>query len=446
MNAFKAYDIRGVYNVDFDGNDVYKIGYFLPELLETNRILIGRDARTSSCEIMEQLTLGINDAGADVYSMGLSTTPMVYWTTASKGFDGSVQITASHNPAEYNGLKISTTNAVPVGYESGLKELEEMISSANITPSPTKGITVDIDIRNEYIDFMKQQRTCIADLKTGIDCSNGMACIIARDVFGSDPLYIYDNLDCTFPNHDPNPLIEKNLESLKNLVLDNELDIGIIFDGDADRVMFIDEKGQFVRPDLIIGLIALHYIDNKPENVLCDIRTSKSVTTYITKLGGHPHVWKVGHAFAKKKLRELDAVFGGELAGHYYFRDFFYCDSGFLACQVVLNVLSMLKKEGLTLSSFIESISLYPNSGEINFTIENKKEAIEALKSEILEREEPVRILDFDGYRIEFSNWWFNVRASNTEPYLRLVVEADTEQLLNSRISDIREVLSRFSS
>lgn len=444
MTAFKAYDIRGVYNIDFSKDDVYRIGFHLPALLKTGEVLVGRDVRSSSEEIYEYLCKGITDSGADVCSAGLTTTPMIYFATSKHHFDASVQITASHNPPEYNGLKISTTDSIPVGYETGLSTLEKIIQTKEIHPVREKGAVENIDLTREYIDFMNHYAPDITNLRLGIDCSNGMAALIIKQILGNTPVYIYDTLDGSFPNHEPNPLIYKNVKDLIELVTDSHLDAGIIFDGDADRVMFVDERGRFVRPDLIIAMLALYYLDRKKENVLFDIRTSRDVSEYITNLGGVPNMWKVGHAFAKIKLRELNAVFGGELAGHYYFRDFFNCDSGILACLIVLNILVRLKNEGQTFASFIDSISSRANSNEMNFKITDKAGAVTALRDAMTSDEKPTAIFDFDGYRIEFKDWWFNVRPSNTEPYLRLIVEAKTDILLKSKLEEIESILDDF--
>ncbi|KPU45748.1 phosphomannomutase/phosphoglucomutase [Oxobacter pfennigii] len=444
MNAFKAYDIRGIYNVDFNKEDVYKIGFFLPGLLKADRVLIGQDGRVSSNEIYNSLTEGITDSGADVYYIGYSTTPMVYFATAKHGFPASVQITASHNPKEYNGLKVSTRGAIPVGYESGLQDLENLIKNNKVERTAAKGKVHKLDVKEEYIEFLKQYLPSLDNMKVGVDCSNGMASILIKDILGQSPIYIYDEMDCTFPNHEPNPLEEVNTQSLKELVLKNNCDLGIIYDGDADRVVFVDEKGRFVSPDLVIGVIGLYYLEKEKGNVLHDIRTTKAVSEYIEKLGGTPNMWKVGHAYAKVKLKEIKGIFGGELAGHYYFRDFYNCDSGILASLLVLNVVSKLKKENKTFSQIIDEIKTYANSGELNFRIENKTAAMEKLKEVFTLRESPQGVYDFDGYRIEFKDWWFNVRPSNTEPYLRLVVEAGNQEILDEKLTQIKAVLKEF--
>lgn len=447
MGAFHAYDIRGIYNKDFDKNDAYKIGFFLVELLKTDKVLVGRDVRESSDEIYDHLTKGITDAGADVYNLGLTTTPMVYYATAKGGFKASVQITASHNPKEYNGMKVSRHNAEPVGYDTGLKQIEERIKShATIIPVEKKGIITDHDIRNEYLDFLRGYVRCYNGIKIGVDCSNGMAALLIKDVLGHSPVYIYDELDGTFPNHEANPLIPKNIVDLQKLVKDNSCDIGIIFDGDADRVMFVDENSRFISPDLMIGLLGHYFLDEKGlrGNVLQDIRTSKAVGEFLTPKGATMHTWRVGRAFAATKLREIDGIFGGELAGHYYFRDFFYSDSGILACILILNVVSKLKAQGISLSQAIGQIETYANSGEINFKLERKKEAMDAVRDYFIANESPTKTMDFDGYRVEFPDWWFNIRPSNTEPYLRFIAEAKTTEMLNAKVSKAREIIERY--
>ena len=450
MKAFKAYDIRGIYNEDFNKEDAYKIGYFLPELLQADNVLVGRDVRVSSNEIFEYLAQGIIDSGANVYNIGISTTPMVYYITAKHKFAASVQITASHNSREYNGMKISKSNALPVGFDTGLNKLLEMIQTREIIVADKKGKIVDYKVKGEYVEFLKTYVQDYSNLKMAVDCSNGMAGFLIKKFLAKKPIYLYEELDGTFPNHEPNPLIEENVADLKKAVLDNSCDIGVIFDGDADRVMFVDEKGKFISPDLIIGLMGHYFLEKENLQsgqggiVLEDIRTSKAVKEYVKKLGGEMHTWRVGRAFATPKLREIKGIYGGELAGHYYFRDFFYSDSGIMAALIVLNLLARFKKEGKTMSELISNISKYANSGEINFKIEQKLEAMEALKDYFVAEEEPMEIMDFDGYRLEFKDWWFNVRPSNTEPYLRLLAEADNKEILESKLSEIKTIIKKF--
>ena len=446
MKAFKAYDIRGVYNIDFDKNDVYKIGYFLPQLLKTNKVLVGRDVRESSPEIFGYLCNGITDSGADVYDIGLSTTPMVYWATAKYNFEASVMITASHNPKEYNGLKVSRTKALPVGLDSGLGELKEMMQSSNLQMYEHKGKIIDFQVKDEYLKFQKQYLGDISNLNIAIDFSNGMASLLVKDLLGRQPVYIFDEMDGTFPNHEANPLEPENIVDLKKLVKANKSDIGIIFDGDADRVMFVDENNNFISPDLIIALLGHYFLTEKGEKgiVLQDIRSSKAVGNYIKNLGSEIFTWKVGRAYAALKLREINGIYGGELAGHYYFRDFYYSDSGIMACLIVLDIVSKLKEKGIKLSEAISKISTYANSGEINFKIEQKEEAMNAVKNYFISQKEPDAFFDFDGYRVEYQDWWFNIRPSNTEPYLRFLAEAENKEILDNKINEVKRIISNF--
>ena len=448
MNAFHAYDIRGIYNKDFNKEDVYKIGYFLPKLLKTKKILVGRDHRTSSPEVYEYLTRGITDAGADVYDIGLSTTPMVYYATAKNNFDASVQITASHNAKEYNGMKISRTNALPVGYDTGLATLEKMLKNDNISVAENKGKIIPLSVKDDYLNFLKQYIPDFKNLKIGIDCSNGMAGLLIKDLLGNEPMYIFDELDGTFPNHEANPLVPENIVDLQKLVKENNLDLGVIFDGDADRVMFVDENANFISPDLMIAVLGHYFFEEKGRTgkVLQDIRTSKSVGEYLDKYNVDMNTWRVGRAYAALKLREIDGLYGGELAGHYYFKDFYYSDSGLMAALIIIGIVSKMKKKGISISELISKIKKYHNSGEINFKIEKKQESMDAVKNFFFEEEQPTLFLDFDGYRVEYKDWWFNIRPSNTEPYLRLLVEANTKELLQNKVAKIKEIIEKIEN
>ena len=447
MSAFKAYDIRGVWGKDFNEDSVYKIGYFLPELLNTDHVIVGRDVRASSPTIHDRLIEGITDRGADVLDLGLSTTPMVYWATTHLNADASVQITASHNPAEYNGLKISRTGALPVGGDSGLKDLEKMVNEKQVVPVEKKGSVKDYSyVRDEYVEYFLPLSKGLEDLNISLDCSNGMSNLIIKDILANNKNihYIYDSFDGTFPNHEPNPLEEKNCRALEKEVIKNKSDVGVIYDGDADRVIFVDDKGQWIQPDYVTAVLGYYYgKQGRKGNALCDIRTSKSTTDYLEKNGWNCTLWKVGHAFAKIKIREIKGIFGGELAGHYYFQDFGNCDSGVLASLLVLHVVKDLKKEGKKLSDLLAEIVTYANSRETNFKLENKDGAIGALYEKYAPSAE--KVMDFDGYRIEYSDWWFNVRKSNTEPYLRIVAEAKDENLLKAKMEEISAIIHQFN-
>ena len=450
MNAFHAYDIRGIYGTDFTCVDVYKIGFFLPKLLGVKKLLVGRDARNSSPEIHQALLRGICESGADVYDIGLSTTPQVYYAAAKHNFGASIQITASHNPREYNGLKISRAGAMPVGYDSGLNLLEAWIGAGNpaaertISPAVNRGKVIPFSVQDDYIAFLRGYLGDYTNLKIGVDLSNGMATLFMRNLLGDAPLYLFDELDGSFPNHEPNPLLPENRKALQELVVKEACDIGVIFDGDADRVMFVDELGQFISPDLIIAVLGHYFFEEKGLHggvVLQDIRSSKAVCEYLASFGAEMHTWRVGRAFAAPKLFEIDGIFGGELAGHYYFKDFFYSDSGIMAALIVLNVVSKMKDKGISVSQLISGIARYQNSGEINYKIEKKREAMDAVRDYFMAQEMPVAFYDFDGYRLEFPEWWFNIRPSNTEPYLRFIAEACSAELLQEKLRIVDKLI-----
>jgi phosphomannomutase len=276
MGAFHAYDIGGFTTKTIP--DVYKIGFFLPQLLKTKRIAVGRDCRESSPEVFQYLVKGLCDAGADVYDLGLTTTPMVYYATAKHHFDGSVQITASHNGAEYNGLKVSGRDAVPIGYDNGLNFLEDCVLHKEAIRMEERGRVIPLDLNLEYFNYLSAYVPRLEKLRVGIDVSNGMAGLFIKKLLGIDNVfYINETLDGRFPNHPPNPLVPENIKQLQHLVKEKKCNIGIIFDGDADRVMFTDEHGTFISPDLIIALLGHHFLDGSPARVLQDIRSSKAV-------------------------------------------------------------------------------------------------------------------------------------------------------------------------
>ena len=445
MKAFKAYDIRGVWGTELDYDIVYKTGYFLPQVLNAKRILIGHDIRNSSLKMNEALINGLVDAGAEVFDVGISTTPMVYWGTGKWDFDASVMITASHNPKEYNGLKVSAKGVEPIGYDNGLKEIEHLIEN-NSPINKSKGGSVQVfEISKDYLNFLKSYSKFSSEINVSMDISNGMAGLFAKELFPHLQL-INEKPDGNFPAHQPNPLEVENQEQIKIEVLKNKSDLGVIFDGDADRVMFIDEKGKFVTPDLIIAVLGHYFLKerNRKYQVVQDIRTSKAVGEYLHDFGVEMTIWKVGRAFGAAKLKEVDGIYGGELAGHYYFKDFYYSDSGLLAAILVLNIIDEFHKNGVSFSELISKISPYWNTGEVNFKIEDKLAAMNAVRDHFIESEKPERYLDFDGYRLDFKDWWFNIRPSNTEPYLRFLAEAKSQNLLNEKTDIIYSILSEF--
>ncbi len=447
IKAFKAYDIRGIWEQDLNQDLVYKIGFFLPELLNAQNILVGRDIRQSSNALFDALVNGITDAGADVTNAGLTTTPMIYWATGKYNFEASVMITASHNPKHHNGLKISGKGVKPIGYEDGLNILEQYVETREIKPKTQKGKLLDKDIKTDYIHFLRDYLTNYDNLQFGVDCSNGMAALLIKDLLGDKPIYINETMDGDFPGHEPNPLEPQNQEQIKQVVTANKCDFGMIFDGDADRVMFIDEQGNFVSPDLIIALMGHYFFDYRKQkgDVLQDIRSSRSVSEYLKPYETKVHTWKVGRAFGAAKLKEIDGLYGGELAGHYYFRDFYYSDSGLLAALIVLQLLAEFKQKGIKFSELINKIHAYVNTGEINFKIENKSDAMNAVVNAFISEKKPELFMDFDGYRLDYPDFWFNIRPSNTEPYLRFIAEAKSAEKLKDVKNKVLTILKEFN-
>ena len=446
MKAFKAYDIRGEWGTDLNEDIAYRSGYFLPDILDTDTYLVGRDMRLSSDTFFEALTHGLTDRGRNVDDIGLATTPLVYWSTAKYGYGASIQITASHNPKHHNGLKISAANALPVGYDTGLNRLEALVESDKPTPPcATKGQIRAKQVLADYLAFQQQFVGDLSNLNIGVDCSNGMASLLIHKLI-KEGHFINDTLDGNFPNHEPNPLETNAQEQIKALVLKEKCDVGVLFDGDADRVTFIDEKGRFISPDLIIAFLGDYFIGEQKQKgiVLQDIRSSRAIQEYLNRYQAKVETWRVGRAYAALKLRELDGCYGGELAGHYYFRDFYYSDSALLAASIVLRLLAERKAKGQTLSQIIDEITPYSNSGEINFKIERKQEAMDAVRDHFSSLEKPERFLDFDGYRLDYPDWWLNIRPSNTEPYLRFLCEAKSEAKLKEIIETVKKLVGQF--
>jgi len=446
VSFFKAYDLRGEYGVDFDLETIYRIGRWLPTVLGARRLLVGRDARLSSPDIRDALCRGLTESGCDVDDMGLATTPMVYFLTARDRYEGSVQITASHNPPSHNGLKISRAGALPVGYASGLSDVEARVGSGKLPPaSGSAGRVRTVECRDDFVQWLRARREDLSGLRLAVDCSDGVAGLVARDVLGEGPLYLNEKPDGRFPHHAPNPLEVENCAQVGAAVRDGGLDAGVIFDGDADRVVFVDERGRFIQPDYLIPVIAHAFLIREPgATVIHDIRTSRGVIEALHADGAKTVMGKVGHAFAKVALRETGAVCGGELAGHYYFRDFFFCDSGELAALLVLNALASAKRRGQRFSDVIAPIRRYANSGEMNFRVADKDGAIAAVLKALEAFGPPTASYAFDGVRIEFADWWVNVRKSNTEPYLRMIVEARDDALLTARTDLLRGALTPF--
>ncbi len=454
MAFFKAYDMRGTYGVDFDLDVVHKVGLALPKVVKGSRWLVGRDCRTTSDAVHDALVRGLTESGAEVSDLGRCTTPMVYFFTAEDKFDGSVMVTASHNPPTDNGLKVSKATALPVGYANGLNEVERLVkegvtgegAAAYSLQPAASGYGASCLAR--YIAWHRahtnrQPLTTNHPLSYAVDCSNGMASLFAREMFPG-AVILNDTLDGTFPNHSPNPLKADAREQIAKAVRDNHLDCGVIFDGDADRAMFVDENGDFVQPDYLIPIVARATNHQPPTTnhqppttkIIHDVRTSRGAIETLVEDGFDPVMVPVGHAFAKPILREVGALCGGELAGHYYFSEFFGCDSGLLATTRILSEIAKAKAEGKSFSEMMKPIvSRYANSGELNFRVEDKDAAIERVLATAKTLASETGRSDMDGYRLEFADGWISVRKSNTEPYLRLLVECRTKAMLDDWVN-----------
>ncbi len=458
MGFFKAYDMRGTFGVDFGLDTVYKVGLALPKVVKGKRWLVGRDCRTTSDAVHDALVKGLSEAGAEVSDLGRCTTPMVYYFTAADGFDGSVMITASHNPPTDNGLKVSKATALPVGYANGLNEVEKLVDESRAASAEKDASQAEdraskiTDALSRYIAWQKGRidLDSLLGLKFAVDCSNGMASIFAREMFPNAVL-LNDTLDGTFPAHSPNPLKDEAREQIAKVVREKGLDCGVIFDGDADRAMFVDERGEFVQPDYLIPIVARATIGSlkfKVESeklrgeseksqagkvkIIHDVRTSRGAIETLREDGFEPEMVPVGHAFAKPILRKIGALCGGELAGHYYFSEFFGCDSGLLAATRILGEIAKAKQAGKTFSEMMKPIvSRYANSGEINFKVEDKEAAIARVLAVAKTLGEETERSEIDGYRLEYREGWISIRKSNTEPYLRLLVECDTRERLD---------------
>jgi len=449
---FKAYDIRGIYPDDLNEEDAWKIGCatarFLRSLLRgyergqaaSQSLCVGRDMRTHSEAIAKALIDGMNSTGANVIDIGMIDTPQMYFAINHLGTCGGVQVTASHNPAKYNGFKISGLEAKPIGGDTGLKDIEHIAMALLHTKGNVTGSIESRDLTAEYKKHvLKFLRSNIKKLKIAVDASNGMAGKMVPALFGKLPVQIIEinfKHDGTF-KHEPNPLVESNLAELKKLVKKNKCDFGVCFDGDADRLMMVDEKGNTIGCDLMTALMAAYFLEKHPKStVVYDLRSSRVVAEEIIKHGGTPRRERVGHAFMKKALRDSHSVFGGELSGHFYYRDNFYADSAMITLVHVINIIS---EANVPISKLISPLQRYSSSGEINFEVENKQSKMD----ELTRRYNDGQIDHLDGVTIGYKDWWFNSRPSNTEPLLRLNVEAKSKELLDEKLSEITEQLGK---
>ena len=458
---FKAYDVRGLYPGQLNEELARRIGMAFERLvtLEGDQgaalprtVVVGRDMRSHSEPLSAALCAGLTAAGLDVLDIGLATTPMNYFATGRLGAAGGIQVTASHNAAEYNGLKFSLAGAVPVSGDHGIPIIERHALGEEPAPAATPGRVEARSIEAEYaehvLSFLDRSFEASAagggapKLRLAADAANGMGTIYRPllEACGVELLPLYFELDGTFPNHEANPLLPENLRDLSELVVERKADLGVSFDGDGDRAAFVDERGEPIGSDLITALIGGQMLGDAPGGIVIhDIRSSRAVPEYIREHGGEPLPERVGHSFVKATMRRTGAIFGGELAGHYYFRQNYCADSSILAVVAVLN---LLRRSGKPFSEVAAPLRRYAKSSEINFEVEDKDGTMEALVERYATRGGGA--LDrLDGIRIDFDDWWFNVRPSNTEPLLRLVLEATTPEQLAARQAELTAQLGK---
>jgi len=449
---FKAYDIRGIYPDQIDETDAWKIGFstarFLRSLLRgyergqanAQCLCVGRDMRTHSKAIAHALIEGMNTSGANVIDIGVIDTPQMYFAINYLGTCGGVQVTASHNPAKYNGFKISGMHARPVGVDTGLKEIKHIATALIHTKGRVTGSVEKYDLTPEYKNHvLKFLSLNIKPMKVAVDASNGMAGKMVPAIFSDVPIEIVPiNFEHTGKfKHEPNPLIEKNLAQVKAAVKKNKCDFGLCFDGDADRLMMVDEKGTTISCDLMTALMAPYFLKNEPKStIVYDLRSSLVVIEEVIKNGGTPRRERVGHAFMKKAMRDSHAVFGGEVSGHFYYRDNFYTDSGLITLVHILNIVS---EADVPLSKLVEPLRRYYSSGEVNFKVGDKQ----AKMNELAAKYSDGQIDHLDGVTVQYKNWRFNCRPSNTEPLLRLNVEAKSKELFEEKFAEIEKQLGK---
>ncbi|HTW94446.1 MAG TPA: phosphomannomutase/phosphoglucomutase [Tepidisphaeraceae bacterium] len=445
---FKAYDVRATYPDMLDEQAAWKIGNATAQFVKSQHekvgrpdtLVVGRDMRPSSPSLARALADGIRATGMNVIDVGMIDTSMIYFAINHLDAAGGIQTTASHNPVQYNGFKISGAKARPIGSNSGLNEIKKIALGLQSASRPPIGGFEEQDLwapyRRHVLKFLDLKRP----MRVVIDASNGMAGKMAPAVFGGiehlsiSPLLF--EITGTF-THEPNPLVEKNLEMLKAKMSREQCDLGVCFDGDADRCMFLDEKGKVIGCDLITALLARDFLTqprNKGATIVYDLRSSHVVADEVKAAGGFPRRDRVGHAFLKKTMAETKGVFAGELSGHFYFRDNFYADSGAIAFARVLSVLSAQDK---SLSALIQPLQRYAQSGEINFEVPDKDAKIK----ELAERYKSSQIDYLDGITVDHGDWWFNVRQSNTEPLLRLNLEARTKAMLDEKFAELKTML-----
>jgi phosphomannomutase len=445
---FKAYDIRGLVPEQINPERARRIGRAIGQWLGGGEVLVSQDMRTHSPDLAEALMEGIRDSGCDVCSIGLAATPMNYWANVNYGMAGSVSVTASHNPGEYNGFKISRKGAVPVGYDTGIAEIERLVTgweAGSGPPPPVKarGQTRRIEgALDAYMDDMVGHLVPIRrPLKIAVDCANAMGGHFIGGLFERrpelTPVPLFWDLDGTFPNHEADPLKAENIAPVADAVRRERCDFGAALDGDADRCMFVDESGKAIASDLLTALLAENVLHRHPgATILYDLRSSKIVPETVRALGGTAVRGRVGHAFMKALMREKGAQFGGELSGHYYFAECSNTDSGLMALITVIN---RLQEDTRPLSAQVEPLRRYHATGEVNFRVRDTGAVLSAVEAFYAKAGGETDHLD--GLTVTFADWWFNVRPSNTEPLLRLNLEADTRPVMETRLAEVKATI-----
>jgi phosphomannomutase len=418
--AFKAYDIRGLYPEEIDQELAHAVGRAFVALDGIRRILVARDMRASSGPLSTAFIAGAMEQGADVTDLGIASTDLLYFASGSREMPGVV-FTASHNPAGYNGIKLCRAGAKPVGADSGLAEIKDLVSSKAFPAPPRLGRVSSEDLLAEYVTHCHRQidRSTLKPLRIVIDAGNGMAGLTVPAVFADLPFEVvplFFELDGTFPNHPADPIQPENLADLRAAVVANDAACGLAFDGDADRVFFVDEAGEPVSASLLGAMVAEQILARHPgEKVVYSLTCSRIVPETIERCGGHPVRTRVGHSYIKQVMAETGAIFGTEHSGHFYFRDHFNADCGMLAA---LHALSVISQAG-SCSAALEPYRVYWHSGEINSEVADKQAATQRVRAAFADGRQD----ETDGLTVDYDDWWFNLRASNTEPLLRLNVE-----------------------
>ena len=446
-NAFKAYDIRGSVPDELDEELAYRIGRIYPELFDADKVAVGRDIRLTSKMLCDALVHGLTDAGCDVVDIGLCGTEMIYFATAHLELDGGIMVTASHNPKDYNGMKLVRKEARPISADTGLRDLEKHVLSEDIsdaTDSEIKGSVTAHDILPDYIAHLLTyiNTQALKPLKVVVNAGNGGAGPIIDALEKHLPfrfIKINHEPDGNFPNGIPNPLLEENRASTIAAVKENNADVGIAWDGDFDRCFFFDEKGQFIDGYYLVGFLAQALLKNNPEaTIIHDPRLTWNTIELVHERGGVPLVSKSGHAFIKERMREEDALYGGEMSAHHYFKDFSYCDSGMIPWLLILEIMC---RTGKPLSEMLaERIQRHPISGEINRKVADPDGVISKIEDAYYATAESID--KTDGLSVEFDTWRFNIRMSNTEPVIRLNVETRGDKaLLKSKTEELLQLI-----